>query len=335
MGTSPDFPLDIAAAETLPIGFRRPPEPTAPAPIPERVGRYEVRGLVGEGAMGRVYRAYDPRMGREVAVKTLKAPFATNERALLRLKREAEVVGLFSHPSLLPVFDVGRDYIVQELAEGESLAARLARAGALPALDALPILSAIAEGLDHIHARGVVHRDIKPANVMLVGSGRARIADFGVAHLAWSSLTGSHDLIGSPAYMAPEQITAGAVGPPSDLYALAVVAFEALTGVHPFPSATVGRLLESIVRDAPSRASRLGRALPRAVDDVFAVALAKDPPERYGSGRIFMRKLGVALESSPTLVGLWAWITGRRSAAGASAPVSAPRGTGRERPPRG
>ena len=323
----------LATAETWPMGV--PEETSPPPPPPSHIGRYEVRGVLGEGAMGRVYRAYDRRAGREVAVKTLKSPFSSDERAILRFKREAEVVGLFSHPALVPVYEVHGEYIVQELVDGESLAARLLREGSIPAAEALRILKTVADGLDHIHARGVVHRDIKPGNIMLVRNGRVKITDFGVAHLAWAPLTPSHELIGSPAYMAPEQITLGEVEARSDLYSLAVVAFEMLTGVHPFPGFTIGRLLESIVHDPPGRPSVTGRRLPPAVDEVFAVALAKDPRERYSSGRVFVRKVRVALESSPSLGGVWAWITGRRPSAAASRTVSVRRDTGRGQPRRG
>ena len=224
----------VAGAETLALPRVRARALAPPAPLPARIGPYEIRGLLGEGAMGRVYRAYDPRARREVAVKTLKPPFATDPRATLRLKREAQVVGLFSHPALVPVHDVGRDYIVQELVDGETLAARLRRVGPLAPSLALPMLATIADALDHVHKRGVVHRDIKPGNVLLVRDGRVKVTDFGVAHLSWAPLTRSHEMIGSPAYMAPEQITRGEVEARTDLYALAVVAFETLTGTHPF-----------------------------------------------------------------------------------------------------
>ena len=306
----------VAGAETLafPRFLAQPAGP--PAPFPARIGPYEIRGLLGEGAMGRVYRAYDARARREVAVKTLKPPFATDPRAILRLKREAQVVGLFSHPALVPVYDVGRDYIVQQLVDGETLAARLRRVGPLAPSLALPVLAEIADALDHVHKRGVVHRDIKPGNVLLLRDGRVKVTDFGVAHLSWAPLTRSHEMIGSPAYMAPEQITRGEIEARTDLYALAVVAFETLTGTHPFAGFSLGRLLESVVKDPPARASRANRRLPSAVDEVFAVALAKDPCERYPSGRQFVKRLEGALRAAPSLCGVWAWITGRGRRAG-------------------
>ena len=148
--------------------------------------------------------------------------------------------------------------------------------------------------------------------------------DFGVAHLSWAApLTRSHEMIGSPAYMAPEQITRGEVEAQPDLYALGVVAFEALTGVLPFRSLTIGRLLESVAKDPPTPASLANRRLPGAVDKVFAVALAKDPWARYPSGRVFVKKLERALNAPPSLCGLWARITGRRRSAPASFGIEA------------
>jgi serine/threonine protein kinase len=291
----------LAAAETLVGPPRRRAVQPLPAPTPPAaIGRYEVRSLLGEGAMACVYRAFDPLEGREVAVKTLKEPFASDPRTLERFRREADVVSRLAHPRLVAVLAVGETYFVQELIEGECLASRLRRERRIPPAEAVAILGAISEALDHIHAHGVVHRDLKPANVILTPSAGVRLADFGVAHVVGTTLTPPDEVIGSPAYMAPEQITHSAVDARSDLYALGVVAYEMLAGKRPFRGRGIGRLLESIVRDEPPAASRLCPSLPPAVDAVLASALAKDPDLRPASGQAFVRALVIAL--SPMLL---------------------------------
>jgi serine/threonine-protein kinase len=256
--------------------------------------------------MGRVYRAYDPEGRREVAVKTLKAPFASEPLAVARLGREAEALSRLSHPAFVAIHEVARDHIVQDLVEGESLGARLRRSGRLAPREALPLLEAIAIALDHIHARGIVHRDLKPENVMLTREGGVKITDFGLAHLAWAPLTRSHEMLGSPTYMAPEQISRGEIEPSSDLYALGVVAYEMLSGAAPFRTATMGRLLEMIVRERAPAATATCPDLPKAVDPVLARALAKDPWDRFPSGRTFVDALGDALARPSLFRRLWA-----------------------------
>ncbi|HEY6549176.1 MAG TPA: serine/threonine-protein kinase [Vicinamibacteria bacterium] len=294
-----------ALASTLPLGRMRRATDGSPAALPERIGRFEVRGLLGEGAMGRVFRAYDPLGRREVAVKTLKAPFASEPLAITRLRREAEALRRLSHPAFVAIHEVARDHIVQDLVEGESLGTRLRRKGRLAPAEALPILEALAGALDHIHARGIVHRDVKPENVMLTRRGEVKITDFGLAHLAWAPLTGSHEMLGSPAYMAPEQITLGEVEPRSDLYALGVVAYEMLTGTAPFRTATIGRLLEIIVREPAPAVTATCPDLPAAVDPILATALAKDPWDRFPSGRTFVAALRAALAPRSLAHRLW------------------------------
>jgi len=272
--------------------------PVSAAPVvvepvgdPDWIGRYEVRGVLGEGSMGRVYRAYDKAADREVAVKVLKGLVASDPRAVERFRREAATGRWFGHPALVDLLDAGPDYIVQQLVEGESLAARLRRRGLIRAGAALPILAAVAAALDHVHSRAVVHRDVKPSNVLLARGGAAKLADFGIARLGWAPITRTGEIIGTPAYMAPEQLSGGVAHPKSDLYALAVVAHEMLTGIRPFRRPSMAALLQSIVADEPPRASAVNPALPRAVDAVLAKALAKVPKERYPDGRTFVMAL--------------------------------------------
>jgi serine/threonine-protein kinase len=297
-------------AETLPLTKGRRGSSGILLTFPRRLGRFEVRGLLGEGAMGRVYRAFDSQAGREVAVKTLKEPYASEPLAMERLRREAEALRTFSHPAFVAIHEVARDHIVQDLVDGESLGTRLRRKGRMAPAEALPVLFVLAEALDHIHDRGVVHRDLKPENVMLARDGKVKITDFGLAHLAWAPLTRSHEMLGSPAYMAPEQIVVGRVEPRSDQYALAVVAYEMLVGAPPFRANNVGRLLEMIVRDPVPFASADAPWLPPAVDAVFLRALAKDQWERFPSCLAFVRDLRASLASS-AVRSLWSWLRGR------------------------
>jgi eukaryotic-like serine/threonine-protein kinase len=290
---TPDDPAleTLLAAETLVGPARRAAEVADPAEDPDRIGRYVIHGVLGEGSMGRIYRGYDPAARREVAVKVLKVPVATDPRAMERFRREAAVARGLAHPALVGLLDVGPDYLVQELVEGESLAARLRRRGPIALADALPIFAAVGSALDYVHSRGVVHRDVKPSNVLLVRGGAAKLADFGIARLCWAPITRSGEIIGSPGYMAPEQLTRGVVHPRSDLYSLAVVAHETLTGVRPFRRSSLGTLLESIVIDAPPRASLANPALPAEIDAVLAKGLAKAPEDRYPDGRGFVGAL--------------------------------------------
>jgi serine/threonine-protein kinase len=286
----------LMGAETLarPASSDREP-PDAEVPAPERIAGYLVRGLLGEGSMCHVYRAYDPKAHREVAVKVLKPALAKDPRSVERFLREAAAGARLRHPALVAILGAGPQYLVQELVEGETLAARLRRRGPICPRDALSILSAVAEGLDHTHARAVVHRDVKPSNVLLPWEGGAKLADFGIARLAWAPITCSGEVLGSPAYMAPEQVKFCVADARSDLFSLAVVIHETLTGSRPFRRPSLGTLLESIVMDDPPRASAVNPALPAAVDEVLGRALAKDPDRRYPSGRALATALGVAL----------------------------------------
>jgi serine/threonine-protein kinase len=222
-----------------------------------------------------------------------------------RFRREAEAVGRLSHPGIVSVYELGESYIALELVEGESLAALLARRGRLPPEQALPVLAAIAGALDHVHARGVVHRDVKPSNVLVASSGGVKVTDFGTAHLAWAPMTRTGELIGSPAYMAPEQIVRGGIQPASDVYALGVVAFETLTGTLPFRGRNLGELLMRIAVEPPPSARGPNPALPPGVDLVLARAFAKDPGHRFQSARNMVAALEAAFgEGGGTARGL-------------------------------
>ncbi len=265
------------------------------------LGPYLVRDLLGEGAMGRVYRATDSRSGAEVALKQIKARFSRERAVMTRFLREAEAVSRLSHSGLVAILGTGDDYIAMELVRGESLEARLARRSKLAPSEAIRILSEVARTLDYIHACGVVHRDIKPSNLLLAPGGRVKLTDFGIAHLSWAPLTRSGEVLGTPAYMAPEQIATGDVSPATDVYALGLVAFEMLTGARAFRGRSYAELLMRVIDAPPASAHALEPSLPAEVDTVMERVLAKDPEERYASAEQFVSALRSAVRAESRL----------------------------------
>ena len=242
-----------------------------------------MRSLLGDGAMGRVYEAWDPLLSRVVAVKSLKREHLdprTGAEYLRRFGREAQAAGALSHPSIVKVFDVGPDYLVMELVHGPTLKDLLGRQGCLEPEQVVRILQPIAEALDYAHAAGVVHRDVKPANIILQPDGTPKLMDFGVAWVASSIVTGQGEVVGSPCYMSPEQIVGEDVGGTADVYALGVVAYEMLTGLPPFVG-TVTQVIYRVVHGTPPLVRERNPALPVRYDEVFARALDKQPERRY------------------------------------------------------
>ena len=276
--------------------FRRPrPLKEARAAVIETFGRYEVRGLVGEGSMGRVYRAFDPLAKRIVAVKTLKWEYySSTERAeyLRRFRRETQAAASLAHPNVITVFDVGEDYFVMELLEGQTLQKLLHERGRLGLAEALRVLAPVAEGIDYAHIKGIIHRDIKPSNIMILPDGRPKLMDFGVAHLSSTTITATGEFLGSPSYMAPEQITSSTASSRTDLFSFGVVAYEVLTGARPFQGESIAQIVHRVVNADPAPPSSVNLALPAHYDDVFSRALAKDPGVRFPSATALVAALG-------------------------------------------
>jgi TonB family protein len=262
--------------------------------IPEKFGRYEVLSELGDGAMGRVYHAFDPIVRRAVAVKTIKAEYLTKDEApeyLRRFRREAQAAGVLNHPSIVSIFDVGENYLVMELLEGKTLQALLQEKGKLDPAEALRILTPVAEALDHAHKAGILHRDIKPANIMVLPDGRAKLMDFGVAHVETSVMTTAGQIFGSPSYMSPEQVSGNETDSRSDLYSLAVVAYEVLTGQRPFQGTSLTSIIYKVMSEVPAPPRQWNSALPARYDEVFERALLKDPTKRYATGSEFLAAL--------------------------------------------
>ncbi len=276
--------------------------------IGRELGRYRLVGLVGRGGMGAVYRARDTVLRRDVAVKVLADP-TTGGRRLERFRREAQSVAQLSHPNILAIHDYGEhdgiSYAVTELLEGEDLGRRLRR-GPLPVAQAVELGAAVAEGLGEAHRHGVIHRDVKPRNLFVTAAGEVKILDFGLARSAGCEtgddtasllpdLTSEGAVVGTAAYMSPEQARGAEVDHRTDVFSLGTVLYEALTGVHPFrtdrgPADT----MTAILRDDPPPPSAVRPEIPAPLDGIVLRCLAKEPDDRFGSAR----DLAFALRSS-------------------------------------
>jgi serine/threonine-protein kinase len=259
-------------------------------------GRYKVAEELGRGAMGVVYRAVDPTIGRTVAIKAINRSYLESvgvkpEEYAQRFAREAQVAGALNHAHVVKIYDLGPDYLVMEYVEGQTVAALLRAQGRLARSQALRVVSEAAAALDHAHASGVVHRDIKPANLMLQADGTTKVMDFGLARIESSTLTAAGEILGSAAYMAPEVVLGQAADARSDLFSLGVVAYELITGLRPFAGPTVSSIIHHVVRSEPRPARELDSSLPVEVDQVFARVLAKNPEQRFASASAFAQAL--------------------------------------------
>jgi serine/threonine protein kinase len=219
------------------------------------IGKYKIVGLVGEGAMGVVYRATDSVLGRSVALKVMSESIARQQELRDRFLHEAKAAGSMQHPNIISVYDLGEVgghlYIVMEYVEGVDLAHLIASRKPLTLQRKLDIMIDVLTGLAYAHKRGIVHRDIKPANIRIAEDGRAKIMDFGVAHLSTSELTVAGSVVGTPAYMSPEQITGAKTTPATDLFSTGAVLYELVTGVKAFAAPTIQSLLFKFVSEAP------------------------------------------------------------------------------------
>ena len=247
-------------------------------------GRYVLAEVLGTGGMATVWRAHDQVLGREVAAKVLSPAYAADPGFLARFEREARHAAAVSHPRLVTVFDSGIDhgtpFLVMELVAGRTLRQVLDEAGALPAGQAVAVAAAVCEGLDAAHAAGLVHRDITPANIMLAG-GEVKILDFGIARADGTKAgTATGTVLGTAAYLSPEQAAGQPAGPRSDLYALGCVLFEMLTGGPPFTADSQVAVAYRQVHDDPGPPSARRPGLPASLGQITARLLAKDPADR-------------------------------------------------------
>jgi serine/threonine protein kinase len=251
-------------------------------------GRYELVRRLGSGGMAEVVEARDHRLGRSVAIKRLRTDLA-DPSARARFHREAMTAAALAHPNIVAVYDVGEvrgaPYIVMELIDGESLAARIAADGALDPADAVDVTEQLLGALGAAHSRGLVHRDVKPANVLLTRDGTVKLADFGIAQAlaSTSSLTQTGQVIGTPRYLSPEQAMGAPASPQSDLYAAGLVLYEMLTGASPFAGDSPAALAAAHQQATVPRILDLQPRVSSTVANTIDRALAKDPKARFVS----------------------------------------------------
>lgn len=259
------------------------------------VGRYEIVTELGRGAMGVVYKARDPKIDRLVAIKTISifAHSPEEDREFReRLVTEAKAAGRLSHPGIVTVYDVGEDpdtlnpYIVMEYIAGDSLEKQVAEsAERFPLSTTLALVEQVAEALDYAHSQGIVHRDIKPANILLPENGPPKITDFGIAKLNFGHPTSLGEAMGTPAFMSPEQLNGEAVDGRSDLFSLGVVLYTLLTGYRPFQGNSALTISFKVVNRNPLPATAFDSGFPPELDYIISRAMAKDPAQRYQTGK--------------------------------------------------
>jgi serine/threonine-protein kinase len=278
------------------------------APATARISlpdRYRVVRHIANGGMASVWEAHDELLGRDVAVKVLASHLSEDERARRRFQREARAAaGLSSHPHVVTIYDVGehdgKTFIVMELLRGGTVAERLAAGDRVAPQTALRWLREAGSALDAAHEQGIVHRDIKPANLLLDEHGRLAMADFGIARIALEDqITQTGQVLGTASYISPEQAMGEPAKPASDRYALAVVAFELLTGSKPFQAENFAAQARAHVDDEPPPATERNPELPPAVDRVLERGMAKEPMERWDSAGAMVRALDDALAPAP------------------------------------
>ena len=255
--------------------------------IPSKIGRYEIKAELGRGGMATVYRGYDPQVKRDVAVKVLPREFLHDPTFRTRFTREAETVAGLEHPAIVPLYDFGEEggqpYFIMRLMPGGSLADRL-KDGPLPVEECVRIVARLARALDDAHSRGIIHRDLKPGNILFDSHNEPYVSDFGIAKLSQGGgtqgVTGS-GIVGTPAYMSPEQTLGKPVGPQSDVYALGIILYEMLTGHQPYEADTpIAVALMHLSQPLPLP-RQFNADIPNDVEDVARVALEKETGDRY------------------------------------------------------
>ncbi|MCS6939550.1 MAG: protein kinase [Roseiflexus sp.] len=273
--------------------------------IGQHLGRYLVQEEIGRGGMARVYRAFDTSLKRTVALKVMAPHLALDPEFERRFEREAVTVANLRHPNIVTVYDIGEAnglrYIAMEYVRGRTLHAIIRERGALGLAMAISIIAPIADALDHAHAQGAVHRDVKPHNILIDIEGRVLLTDFGIAQAPdGERLTRTGIFMGTPEYISPEQASAQRVDGRSDLYSLAIVTYEIITGVVPFSGATP-QLIMAHVQSPPPPPSSLAPREPPELDLVLARALAKRPEQRFGTGAAFVEALRIVARRNDIL----------------------------------
>lgn len=332
--------MSTLLAATLPAAAAPAPG-TAATTLVQRIGRYQISDVLGEGAMGVVYKAHDPLLARAVALKTIRRSLLgiaeLGASAALRLRNEAQASARLSHPGIVSVYEYGEDgdqsFIAMEYVQGTPLLTGMARPEGLPVDDVLCLMVQLLAALQCAHEQGVVHRDIKPANLMITPAGRLKIADFGIARIDAVALTADAAVMGSPGYMAPECYSGAGVDARADLYACGVLLYELLVGTRPFrggPDIVMYKTLHlpvpPLVREEVPASTALA-----AFEPVLQCALAKSPDDRYASAlemrEALMRAAARAIPNALSARAMALLVPGWQAPTPASGPASVPRST--------
>ncbi len=295
------------------------------------LGRYEIIGELGQGAMGVVYKARDPLIDRVVAIKTINLSQALEEREEYeaRFYQEARAAGRLSHHNIVTIYDVGKSgdvaYIAMEFLQGRELRDILNEKSVLPLYQVLDIVAQVAQGLAYAHEHGIVHRDVKPSNIMIQKDGHVKITDFGIARMASAAVrTQTGMVLGSPKYMSPEQVMGKLTDQRSDIFSLGVMLYEMLTGRPPFSGENVNAIMYQTLNAAPPQPSSLNPAVPDMLNFIVAKALAKKMDERYQNAAEFADDLRACRDSLPQEGALAAVAPPRPQPQPARAPAEAP-----------
>jgi serine/threonine protein kinase len=264
-------------------------------------GRYRIIKEIGKGAMGMVFQAHDPQIDRLVALKVLRPDRVGNEAFAARFLREARAIGRLSHPRIVTIFDVGEDhdtiFIAMEYIKGEPFN-EVMRSGRLRVRQSVEIARQVAQALDYAHSQGIVHRDIKPSNIILTAENKVKLTDFGIARIEDSTTgyqTKSGEILGTPNYMAPEQVTGKTVDGRSDLYSLGVILYELIVGRKPLTADSIAGILRAIAHDIPEPPVAVDPLVTRELSDLIMICLAKAPEDRFQTGRQLADALGAVL----------------------------------------
>jgi len=286
----------------------------------KKIGKYTILGILGKGGMGIVYKALDPDIEREVAIKTVRFDTLIDgtekDEMMTRFIREAKAAGRLSHPNITTIYDVCREkdvtYIVMQFVEGQSLQGLIDSGRKFPPSEIIQLMKPLCDCLDYAHENGIVHRDIKPGNILIDKSGKPFLADFGVARIETSTLTQSGTTVGTLSYMSPEQVKGQTVDSRSDIFALGVILYELLAGKKPFAGDNLSTIVYKIVHEEPERITAVNKDLPRGYEMVIQKALAKNPEDRYQDCREIISDLENAVHLTEATL---AYEAGREPAA--------------------
>jgi len=266
-----------------------------------KYGRYEIIGELGKGSMGVVYRAHDPQIDRAVALKVLREDRVTSDAFVQRFLKEARAIGRLSHPNIVTVYDVGEDhgtiFIAMELLEGTPLN-RVIQERELSVEEIVRLGAQMAETLGYAHQKGIVHRDVKPSNILLLVNGQIKITDFGIAHIEDPSAlvqTQAGEILGTPAYMSPEQVLARPIDGRSDLFSLGIILYELSTKKRPFTGDSMSGVFQAITQTHPPEPHQINPSIPQRLSQTIMRCLNKAPEDRFESGHALARALSESI----------------------------------------